>query len=62
MKVELTEEPFSECDSCEEEEVVSFQFEGKTYLRSDTDVLYDATSHDVVGKYVDGKIIMDGNC
>ena len=45
----------SPCDSGEEEEVVSFQLGGEVFLRSETDILYDPTTHDAVGIYVPGE-------
>ena len=52
---ELIEEPMSPYDSGEEEEVSQIVINGNLYLRSDSDVLYDATTQDVVGKYIPGE-------
>jgi hypothetical protein len=42
-------------DSGEEEEVSQIVINGNLYLRSDSDVLYDATTQEVVGKYIPGE-------
>jgi len=39
----------SEIDEDEETNVVKFEIDGKTYLKSDDNVLFDMNSHDCVG-------------
>ena len=48
---ELVEEVIEEDEEEEEEEtkVIKFEIEGKTYLKSEENVLYDMESHDAVG-------------
>ena len=53
--VELTEETMSPCDSGEEEEVETITINGEIYLRSQTDALYDATTHKEIGTYIPGE-------
>ena len=52
---ELKEESVSPYDSGEEEEVSHFQFNGVVYLRSMSNTLYDATTHEEVGNYIPGE-------
>ena len=52
---ELVEESMSQYDSGEEELVSQIQINGKIYLHSDSDILYDPATNDVVGKYIPGE-------
>lgn len=52
---ELKEESMSPYDSGEEEDVSHFQFNGVVYLRSMSNTLYDATTHEEVGNYIPGE-------
>ena len=47
--VELDEELVEELVEEEETKVIKFEIEGKTYLKSEDNVLYDMESHDAVG-------------
>jgi hypothetical protein len=46
---ELVEECVEEDEEEEETKVIKFEIEGKTYLKSEDNVLYDMESHDAVG-------------
>jgi len=46
---ELSEEEIDEEDDDDETQVVKFQIDGKEYLKSQDNVLYDIESHDAIG-------------
>ena len=53
--VELDEELVEELVEEEETKVIKFEIEGKTYLKSEDNVLYDMESHDAVGVWNEEK-------
>lgn len=46
---ELVEEVIEEDEDEDETKVIKFEIEGKTYLKSEDNVLYDMESHDAIG-------------
>jgi hypothetical protein len=53
--VEAVAEPEAEAEL----DVSVFEYEGKQYLQDDSGRVFDSESHELIGKLVDGKVVLN---